>query len=399
MMRMESKSHRLHNFAIVLVVVVLAAAVSVIRKTNAFNAQLGILERREEEMLLTHPYIQNKYDGSDTMKPGEDVGTTVPQDKTTSSLYQPPLSNASSQAKSITAAMCHKSIFGYVELDRVLKWAKYNYLLGFDHVFIWHQPSVRNYTGFEELERQPYITMVESAEGKVLRLGSKSKYTRLKGKGAVQRDIEKMCLTETAKDFDYVMVADADEFLWFDKKIGLKEFLKRNDGFHYLSFGKYEYAMTHYVDIEEDSGFGLDKYPFTPGTFCNTKGDSGNHICPGHAGRSKIMVKPNKHSQVNVHGYIDHPNATKGEIHLSTEDAHIKEWAFIFLQHKQTLQTKKDFACGKSCSKSISVHNIGTHSKNENGTLIIHYDGELRDWFRFVAGHDARNLSQASRSM
>ena len=40
-----------------------------------------------------------------------------------------------------TMAICHKSLFGTVELDRVQKWSQYHYDLGFDSVFIYHVVS------------------------------------------------------------------------------------------------------------------------------------------------------------------------------------------------------------------------------------------------------------------
>ncbi|KAL3927102.1 MAG: hypothetical protein SGARI_005414 [Bacillariaceae sp.] len=181
-----------------------------------------------------------------------------------------------------TAALCHKALFGVVQLEKVLNWAKYHHALGFDHIFIWYQPSIVNYTGFEELSNQTFVSMMPTPQGREVRQGSRSRYVRLKGKGAVQRDVEKVCLRQTAKNYSYVMVADADEYLWFNESVGLKQFIDANSQYDYMSFGKYQYDLLHTIGLDNETGgtdgYGLSQFPFTAGTYCRQEGEP---VCPG----------------------------------------------------------------------------------------------------------------------
>ena len=93
--------------------------------------------------------------------------------RTTSSKNSPPLrptnqnqttttpSNMSNRNNNITTAVCHKALFGSVDLDRVQKWATYHWDLGFDHIYIYHVPSVqRDQEGFQNLKALPYVTLI-----------------------------------------------------------------------------------------------------------------------------------------------------------------------------------------------------------------------------------------------
>jgi hypothetical protein len=64
----------------------------------------------------------------------------------------------------ITAALCHKTLFGDIDLWMVLDWVAYNRLLGFDRIFMSYVPSVMNLEGFEELNSLPYVTLFENTE-------------------------------------------------------------------------------------------------------------------------------------------------------------------------------------------------------------------------------------------
>lgn len=146
-------------------------------------------------------------------------------------------------------------------------------------IFVADQPSIRNYTGWKELSQLPFVTTIETAEGNSnnceLKRRRKIKiffqidsspccavplrgYQRLKGKGTVQRDVERNCLKLTRnKGFRFVHISDADEFLWLSVNESIKEFLSRQPlHLHYFSFGKYMYDLKHYVEDVPDSGYG-----------------------------------------------------------------------------------------------------------------------------------------------
>jgi hypothetical protein len=67
----------------------------------------------------------------------------------------------------VAAAVCHKSLFGDVDLWMVLDWVAYHRLLGFDRIFISYVSSVKGRPGFYELASLPYVTLKENKEARV----------------------------------------------------------------------------------------------------------------------------------------------------------------------------------------------------------------------------------------
>ena len=83
-------------------------------------------------------------------------------------------------------------------------------------------------------------------------------FQRLSGAGVAQRDVEHACLSMLAKQkVNFVLVADADEYLWFAQHQSIQEFLAAlPKNLHYISLGKYMYDWNHYVVEQGDSGYG-----------------------------------------------------------------------------------------------------------------------------------------------
>lgn len=307
-----------------------------------------------------------------------------------------PQSNITGSA-TLKTAVCYKTLFGAVDLERFTQWVAYNHLLGFDHVFAWYLPGLRDYDGFDTLANLPYVTLLENKDDTILTEINPG-YEILHGSGD-QRAVERLCLRETAKDYDWVMFADADEYLWFHENIGLKEFIHRYGGNNtYLSFGKKMYTRTHSVD-DRDSGFGLDMYPFNAGPFCSvppdTKGSSwsalrtkyslSNPVCPMHFGRSKVIVQPRAHDHVSVHGN-HYPDPDRKSIHYSVHVAHFKEWPKLFDEVDTRLQGRMNFTVFRN--ESLSIHDLKSgHQSNADGSYNMFYDDQLHDWFEFVAQH------------
>ena len=156
----------------------------------------------------------------------------------------------------ITTALCHKTLFGDVDLSTVALWAKYNHLLGFDHIFIGYLPDVANLTGFQKLADLPYITMYKNTLGRLKRYPMGYLRIDRSRPGDQLWDI-KECLSNFAKSYDWVFLADSDEFLWFNQTVPLKEFLHLYRDFNYLSFGKYVYTAHQGVELEYKDPFGL----------------------------------------------------------------------------------------------------------------------------------------------
>jgi len=147
----------------------------------------------------------------------------------------------------ITAAVCHRTLFGSnITLDPLFAFVSYYRLLGFDHIFFWYRPHVANVPRFEELIRLPYVTLTEHTGG---------------GRNEGQLEVEKECLSNStyAADYNWALTVDADEFLWFNSHVSVKDFLSGYDSnYTFLSFGKWMYTTMHRVRLKEDSGFGLD---------------------------------------------------------------------------------------------------------------------------------------------
>jgi hypothetical protein len=290
----------------------------------------------------------------------------------------------------VTTAICHKTLFGAVDLYRFIQWAAYNHMLGFDRIFAWYLPSIRNYEGFDLLASLPYVTMIENVEGVVREV--RPGLEIVVGDGD-QLALEKTCLKGVAKDYDWVLFADADEYLWFNQNIGVKEFLHGNSGNNtYLSFGKYMYTRSHGVNAS-DNGFGLDAYPFTTGRYCFAKPSYapekralylGDPVCPRHFGRSKVMVKPAFHDKVNIHG-THIPNPEQRSVHFHSDVAHFKEWPDIFSKVDPILREKKSFTV--EADSGLTVHHSLDRAQkaNPDGTYNVFYDDKLSNWLRFVA--------------
>lgn len=215
---------------------------------------------------------------------------------------------------------------------------------------------------------------------------------------------EKMCLRqdEFAASYDWAMIADIDEYLWFPEHVGVKEFLQRYSSMTYLSFGKQIYTLDHGLDLSatnhtldttESSGFAVSKYPFYMKHFCHHRHRKGDPICPTWRGRAKLIVRPSVHTSVTVHGTIEHPNPDEGTIHFHADFAHFKEWPEIFAAHDVMTRPPQNFIVQRQ--DEVHIHNMHTGFKPidgdngeflvmENGRFLVEYDDLLQDWFDFV---------------
>lgn len=293
---------------------------------------------------------------------------------------------------SVKAAVCYKGIFGSADLHRFIKWATYNYLLGFDQTFLWYLPSIKHYEGFDILESLPYVTMLESTTATVKEVYKFYERAVTDDGRNVQYALEYDCLGDVAKDYDWVMLADSDEYLWFNETIGLREFLHLHSGnYTYLSFGKKMYDRKHGVDIE-NSGFGLSMYPFHTGRFCDHGGVDkslqrpGSPICPLNAGRAKVLVNPRHWDHVSIHG-THIPKEDRGSHHFHVDMAHLKEWSGIFFPVPDPeIRDPEDFVVSKI--GELTTHHRGI-IPNEDGSINVYYDEPLHAWMEFVANNKA----------
>jgi hypothetical protein len=304
----------------------------------------------------------------------------------------------------ITAALCHKALFGDINLWMVLDWVAYHRLLGFDHVFMSYIPEVKKLDGFAELASLPYVTLFEYKEGTVTvindkgyqRLGTSSKQLNTSDlpsectTGEVptaQLLLEARCIDQDAHSFDWVMLSDADEYLWFNENIGVKEFLhSRNQKYDYISFGKWMYTMKHRVNAT-NTGFNLENFPFTAGIFCTMRTKRGKplKLCARKNGRAKIMLKPSAHhGHVCVHG-THIPRMRNESIQISANVAHLMEWnsATINSKIEPMMREKESFPI--HTPEEADLHGFAVYPKNDDSSVTLLFDDKLHDWLDFVA--------------
>lgn len=282
----------------------------------------------------------------------------------------------------ISAAICYKTLFGDIDLKVVIQWAAYNRLLGFDHIYFFYRPEMTTRPFFEELRELPYVTLTKH-EG-----GTREDYYN-------QFGTEVACLKRKrfGGKYDWVFLADTDEFLWFQEKMGIKEFLHRNWHLNYLSFGKRMYTLDHSLEVSGETRismpnheFGVSQYPFHVGNFCYRLNQRrGEALCPTWRGRSKVIVRPKFHQWIATHGTILHVDPSNGTIHFHPEFAHVKEWPMIFDKHNVTKRGPDHFFV--KSETELHVHNLQKAVRStRGGQWYVRYDDRLTDWFQFVAG-------------
>lgn len=282
-----------------------------------------------------------------------------------------------------SAAVCHPTIHGNVtSMDRFFGFVSYYRLLGFDHVFMWYLKESISTTpevwhDFNRLANLSYVTMTE--------FENDDNNTKYYG----QREVQTACLSEPhfAGSYDWALVVDADEFLWFHQNMTVKDFLSRQN-YTYYSFGKWQYSRQSAVALPEteDAGFGLDRYAFTPGFYCYL--ERGNQYCPDWRGRCKFLTKPSLYPISAPHGDSEvllHPKS----VHFSHRKAHIKEWpGYISVGARtetSTIVRDRSPWVAKS-NDEVGVHDLERSFRQlRNGAYPIVYDTKLAYWTRYVA--------------
>jgi hypothetical protein len=287
----------------------------------------------------------------------------------------------------ISTAICHRTLHGNLNMDKVFSFVSYYRLLGFDHIFFWYRPGIAELPRFDELQALPYVTLTE--------------YT---GQGVHhgQTVVESKCLTrpEFAANYTWAFPIDLDEYLWYTWREPIYNYIvNRLANLSYVSIGKYMYTQRHAVTLERnDSGFGLDRFAFTAGSYCY--GFAGMYACPGWRGRAKVLVKPSVHKCVNIHGCND-SQSKPGGTHLLSPDIHLKEWPTYLTYSSSNFNTtvRPDrIPFYVSRADEVDTHfTMEGHAKTEGGLVPLWYDESLQDWFRFVAQGCPRDYQSISQ--
>jgi hypothetical protein len=302
-------------------------------------------------------------------------------------------------SSSMTTALCCKAMFGNVDMTRVALWVAYHRLLGFDHVFLYYHDVIADFLGFDELESLPYLTMTPM-KGKVVEFPEKSinstsgtriPYFRFVGEDmhhADQHALELECFNKHAKDYDWVLIADIDEYLSFNEEMGVKDFIAKysDESTKSLGVGKKMYTLAVRADTAVDSGFGLDNYPFTPGIYClinfHKHPLESRKECSGHHGSTKLILRPQNYSEglYGAHGVFREP----GKKQINTDIARIREYQFIHQRVNATYHEKVDFLVTSGVGLRLMYFDKA-FQQNKNGTWTIHYDDEPSKWYQYVA--------------
>jgi hypothetical protein len=308
----------------------------------------------------------------------------------------------------ITTALCCKAMFGEIDLSRVALWVAYYRLLGFDHIFLFHQDIVTHYPGYDVLQSLPYVTLTP-VEGTMIEFKEKSQhfnssttipYWRFMGKDN-QKSLQTACLRNYTKNYSWVMFADVDEYLSFSEEIGVKDFIAKysDDNTKLLGIGKKMYTLTARVD-QVDSGFDLDMFPFTPGVYCKKRLSKSDERfrkeCVGFFGSSKLIVRP-QHFANGIHG-IHGPrqlNKKNGEIQMNTDIARFFEYPFMHQRVDASHFEKEDFSVSSGSGLRMKYFEKA-YAPNANGTWTIHYDDAPHKWYNYVASRGMMDTSKKS---
>jgi Glycosyl transferase family 2 len=290
--------------------------------------------------------------------------------------------------KNITAAVCHPTLHGRPDLRRVVHWAMYYKALGFDHVFLWHNPDVEGQPHFDELQALPFVTLGVANETADSYYG--------------QHRVEGECFTISARNYTWAFAIDADEYLWLARHHDVKEFLAANDDCKYLSFGKWMYTPRYSDDRQQQESLfgGVNRLAFTPRSCCRKP--PGAPRCPTWKGRSKVMARPQYHKTVGgIHG---EPGKHADSLHFHTRDAHLKEWPGLLAYplNRTTARPSASFVVDPGDEAEIRDLNVHwlfeAHKLNANGTVTMHYDRKLNEWFEAIAARQPTSDGAATQS-
>lgn len=280
----------------------------------------------------------------------------------------------------------------------------YYRLLGVERIFAWYEPDVaQNATRWTELRTttSDYLTLLPMTDDPHESSGTKKYHN--------QQRAEQKCLTRYARQYDWALFQDADEFFWWSQRGNLVDFFIEYEQYDYISLGKYMYTMKHrYHETKEDTAlsstmainamtdphqyFRVEAHPFTPGSYCYLR--RGDPHCPTWIGRSKVFLRPGRHQRVGVHGDVGSLRKP-GAIHLPTSVAHLKEWVLL---HSPALRadgmvhnTTESFLVD-STEEIRTYAAMQAHNLTEDGRLEVKYDPEVREWMSFVVREGLREM-------
>ena len=107
------------------------------------------------------------------------------------------------------------------------------------------------------------------------------------------------------------------------------------------------------------------------------------------------MVRPTHFPHVfSAHtGIKGKLNVTKGQIHLLTDQAHLKEWPAIFKANRSITKRAPETYIVVDTSveaQALQVHNKLSNAYQRHGgkTFKVTYDDKLQEWLAFVASRE-----------
>jgi hypothetical protein len=329
-------------------------------------------------------------------------------------------------------------------LQRFLVFASYYRLLGFEHLFFWYEGPVAKLPYFDQLAALPYVTLTEYRQ---IRHNTKNQLRTGGDEYHGQGNVADLCLQDErfGRLYDWVLSVDADEYLWLAPqrsttttaaaaaaplnfatsntrtttnatnhhgdhvRLTIHDFLEpyHAHNYNYISIGKFLYSTKH-VDGEyvnnttnndksiqrskkkKKNPFGLQQYPYTPGPYCykSKRRWAGYPYCPNWMGRSKILVRPDFHSSVQVHGTNHGLLNEETGIHLhALEQGHLKEWIWIHEPPQPSIVHFDNASFHVTNDDQLRTYFVMESSRrDEQDRVVAFHDGaELREWFDFLS--------------
>ena len=333
--------------------------------------------------------------------------------------------------------------FSYLSYRTGTTFLAFHHLLGFDHFYFFYRTEVTILDNWHLLVSNPIVTLIEWNDRGTL----ESYYDQAAG-------TEVECLTNYAAHYDWVYIADIDEYLYLGNKhrtndptlmtfhddgttsarinqeengyivtpfssnddeneiLTVKELLHIYDNMTQLSFGKRQYSLDHrtmndIADAEDSpptmtnyqiqtvsqsrngdgstkttlrpaTTFVVSKYPYyLSAHFCHHRGiRRGETICPTWRGRSKVMVRPQYHDFIDVHGRYGVGDLRKSHIlngtvmHFHPDLYHIKEWPHLYSKHNITIHYPPSSSNAPGANSNTHVNNNYYIDNYDNFTIL-----------------------------
>lgn len=99
------------------------------------------------------------------------------------------------------------------------------------------------------------------------------------------------------------------------------------------------------------------------------------------------MVNPKMYPDTGTYGSLRNPDPAQGQIHFSTDIAHMKEWVGLagYDSTATVIREPSNFVVSvDAVDVQIPNFQVGFPDIPSEGQRTLFYDADLADWFNFV---------------